>query len=176
MITTLLVLAVFVFLSALLLVGARGFSEKLASVEELSWRLEPVNLEALKNLLNPDEDLYLERHLDRRELRSVRRERAVVAAGYVWRIAGNAAHVLHAAELAAKSATPEVAEEGARIAAYALRTRLMALKAMAVLGGSFLFPGRPGAAGLLEGYSALSLDIYYLTHSIPHVIRQQRVS
>lgn len=163
MITSLLIAVVLLFLFTILFIGARGFAEKLNGLDELSSRLKPVNVEALRNLLDPAQDVYLVQRLSKRDLRSVRRERAIVAIEYVWRIAGNAALLMRAADLANRSSSPEIATAGARIANSALRTRLLALRTLFSLTLAVILPGQPLGSTVLQQYTSLDTDVHLLT-------------
>jgi hypothetical protein len=148
------------FLVTVLVVAARGYADKFDSVDELSSRLAPVNLEALRVLLDPAQDAYFAQHLSSRDLRSVRRSRNVVALEYVWRIAGNAAQIIRLAELASRSPSPEISSSAARISNDALRTRLLALQAISILLWGIVMPGPPLLrVPMLQQYTNLNADI-----------------
>jgi hypothetical protein len=162
MITILLVGSILVFLATVLAIAARGYADKFDSIDELSARLAPVNLQALRNLLDPVQDEYFAQHLNYRDLQSVRRGRDLVALEYVWRIAGNAAQIIRVAELAAKSSSPEISSNAARISNDALRTRLLALQAISILIVGIVIPGPPLRVPMLQQYTNLNAEIYLL--------------
>jgi hypothetical protein len=166
MTTILLVVAVFMFLTGVLFFGLHGFVWRTGGAPDLATQLKPVNIDALKNLLDPAQDIYLSKHLGARELRMVRRERALVLIEYVWLIAQNAATVLEAAELARKSPNTETVAEGARMANLALRVRLAALYGLWRLTLTWIWPGRLVGTSIVDGYSALSGDIQRLRQSV----------
>lgn len=165
MINILLFGSILLFVGTVLVIGARGYADKFESLDELSLRIKPVNVEALRNLLDPAQDDYLAQNLNSDDLRSVRRSRNLVAIEYVWRIAGNAAQVVRVAELASRSASPEIASAGIRISNGALRTRLLALKTISVLLMGVVIPGRPFRVPVLQHYSNLNSEIYVLTEA-----------
>jgi hypothetical protein len=165
MITLLLIACIFFFLATVLLIGVRGYTDKFESLDELSSRIEPINVEALRNLLDPAQDDYFVRHLNPRDLRWVRRHRNLVAIEYVRRIARNAAQVIRVAELATRSSSREIASAGSRIANSALRTRLLALKTLSMLWLGVVIPGRPLGVPMLQQYANLDSEVYLLSRS-----------
>src|SRR5271156_6771797 len=83
--------------AAVSLVFILGFvvSRSLQPAEEpgLEARIQPVDIEAFRNLINPSEDDHLRRRLPSAEFRHVRRARLRAAAAYV-QVAGRNATVL----------------------------------------------------------------------------------
>src|SRR5215471_19960153 len=85
--------------------------------------IEPIDVEAFRNLVNPTEDEYLHRRLPAAEFRRVQRERLRAAAAYI-RVAGRNAAVLVAIGQAALSASDAATAEAARqLVDNALRLR-----------------------------------------------------
>jgi hypothetical protein len=162
MINALLIGAILVFLATVLVIGVRGYADKFESLDQLSLRISPVNVEALRNLLDPVQDEYFAQNLASSDLRWVRRERNLAAIEYVWRIARNSAQVIRVAELASKSASPEIASAGIRISNDALQTRLLALKTVSILVAGLVFPGRPLHVPVIQQYSSLNAEVYSL--------------
>lgn len=162
MINILLIGSILVFLATVLAIAVRGYADKFDSLDELPSRLAPVNLEALRNLLDPVQDNYFEQHLSARDLRSVRRGRNLVALEYVWRIAGNAAQVIRVAELASRSSSTEISSTASRISNDALHTRLLALQTISILLFGIVIPGPPLRVSVLQRYSNLNAEIYLL--------------
>ena len=75
--------------------------------------IEPIDVEAFRNLVNPTEDEYLHRRLPAAEFRRVQRERLRAAAAYI-RVAGRNATVLVAVGQAAMAASDQRTAEAAR--------------------------------------------------------------
>jgi hypothetical protein len=75
--------------------------------------IEPIDVEAFRNLVNPTEDEYLHRRLPAAEFRRVQRERLRAAASYI-RVAGRNATVLVAVGQAAMAASDQRTAEAAR--------------------------------------------------------------
>lgn len=78
-----------------------------------SPRIEPIDVEAFRNLVNPTENEYLHRWLPSVEFRRVQRERLRAAAAYI-RVAGRNATVLIAIGQTALAANDEKTAEAAR--------------------------------------------------------------
>ncbi len=160
--------AVVILLVGIILFGVIGSARKLRNFDDLQNRLEAVNTEALRNLLDPVQDSYLAQRLTPGQLRSVRRERSIVAIEYVWKIARNAALIMSAAELASRSPSQDVAASAVRIANAALRTRFLALQTVGHLALTVVLPGRPVGESVLRKYVDLDSDIHSLTLAKAH--------
>ena len=76
-------------------------------------KIEPIDIEAFRNLVNPTENEYLRRRLSAAEFRTVQRERLRAAAAYI-RVAGRNAGVLVGIGQAALSAKNGATVEAAR--------------------------------------------------------------
>lgn len=168
MITIILITTVFVFLGTVLFLGLRGFVGR-ADVRGLSTRLKPVSIDAMRNLLDQEQDRYLASRLTPVQMRHIRRERAIVLIEYVWRIAQNAALALQASESLSRSRSREMAEKGVQIANTALRIRLLALYSLWFLTLSVVWPRAPLSINIVDGYSMLSFDIDFLNAANPTV-------
>jgi hypothetical protein len=75
--------------------------------------IEPIDVEAFRNLVNPREDEYLHSQLPAAEFRRVQRERLRAVAAYI-RVAGRNATVLGAVGQAAMAASDQRTAEAAR--------------------------------------------------------------
>ena len=158
-----LILSILVFVATLLLIGVRGFRNAPESLDQLPSRLKPVNVEALLNLLDQEQDAYFAQCLSPGELRWVRRNRNIVAIEYVWRIVENAALLVRVGELAMKSPSLEISRAGEQIANSALHTRLLALKTTAHLAGGVIIPGPPMSIPMAQDYLNLNTQLFRLS-------------
>lgn len=79
----------------------------------LARRIEPIDIEAFRNLVSPAENEYLHRRLPAAEFRRVQRERLRAAASYI-RVAGRNAAVLVAIGQAALNTQDTATAEAAR--------------------------------------------------------------
>ncbi len=156
MMTWVLLFVLVVFFLSFAVLAARGFVGNLRSVEDIGTHIRPVNVAALENLLDPGQDAYLARNLNARDLRALRRERALVAMEYVARIAKNSAYFMRAGVLAMRSSDPAMVAAGRQLVNPALQTRLIALRAWTALAFQAMFPGAPQALAFLQNYSELT--------------------
>jgi len=108
---------------------ARGL--QLRSRANLSPRIQPINIEAFRNLANPAEDRYLRRHLPPRSFHAVRRARLRAMIAYIEAVAGNAAVLIRMGQAAAASADPATALAARQVVNDALLFRRNAVYAMA---------------------------------------------
>src|SRR5437868_4676551 len=77
--------------------------------------IRSIDMEAFRNLVDPEEEQFLRDHLPPIEFRAIRRERARAALAYV-RSAGHAAVVFaKAGQVAQRSSDPVIAESGMQI-------------------------------------------------------------
>lgn len=164
-----LIIALAALAAALFLIRvSRGHAQAISSLEELSGRTKPVDMEAFRNLLNPVETQFLRQHLPPKAFRVVQRERTLAAAEYVQRIAQNAAVLLRLGQAARVNADPEVAQAATAIVERALMVRMIAMRALVKLYLQSLFPG-------IEFTTVDVLDRYRrLTDSTVLLVRLQR--
>jgi hypothetical protein len=167
--TLVLVIVLAALAAALFLVRvSRGHAAAIASLEDLSGRTQPVDIEAFRNLLDPSETEFLRRHLPGSVFRQIQRERTFAAIDYVKRIAQNAAVLLRLGQAARTNPDPEVAHTAAAMVERALLVRIIAMRALAKLYLQTVLPG--------FDYSSIDiLDRYRrLTDSTVLLVRLQR--
>jgi hypothetical protein len=123
----------------------------------LARKIEPIDIEAFRNLVDPTENEYLQRRLSRAEFRKVQRERLRAAAAYI-RVAGGNAAVLVAIGQAALSANDGATVEAARqLVNNALLLRRNATVALLRIYVALAWPHSAlAAAPVLHGYEQLS--------------------
>ncbi len=105
-----------------------------------SRTLQPVDLDAFRNLVDPYETNYLRTNLPPREFRQLQRQRLLAALEYLGCLAGNSMVLLRAGQLARLSADPLVAEEARKLVSSAVVLRLQSFRAMLVLSTALAFP------------------------------------
>lgn len=128
-----------------------------ANLENPTARIRSIDIEAFRNLVDPEEEEYLRSHLPWIEFRSIHRERLRAAIEYVACVAGNAAVLMQVGESARRSADPAVAEAGQKLVDNALRLRIQAFQAMIRLGVGIVLPGvRISAAPVAERYEVIA--------------------
>lgn len=123
----------------------------------LTGRIQPIDIEAFRNLIDPAEDEYLRRRLSRSEFRTVRRERLRAMAAYV-RVAGhNAAVLVRIGERALAASDPHTAEAARQMVNNALLLRRNSTLALLKIYGALAWPNSGlAAAPVLNGYERLS--------------------
>lgn len=141
----------------LLLLAARGQGVGISQLDDLAGRTRPVDLDAFRNLIDPQEEEFLRECLSPGEFRIVQKERLHAAVEYVAKTAHNAAVLLRLGEAAMRSPNPQIASAGRRLVETAVRLRLYALLCVAKLRVRMALPGMPLSVGrLLDNYQRLS--------------------
>lgn len=160
LILVLLGLVALVFLVRL----ARGQRSKTRGEEDLTGRIQPVDIEAFRNLIDPKEERFLRSNLSPAEFRKVQRERLRAAIEYVSCAARNATVLVGIGEAARQSADPAIAEAGEKLVDSAIRLRLFSLQAIAKLYVGMILPGvRLTPVGLAENYEQLTGQVRVLS-------------
>jgi len=152
--------AIFVGLSflalALVLFAAKGRSQPVTKLEDLAGKTRPVDIEAFRNLIDPDEEEFLQANLSGAAFRAVQRERLRAALDYVGCATHNAAVLLRLGEAALRSPDPEIARAGQQLVDSALRLRLYASLCMLKLWVGIALPEAHLSPGrLLDSYQHL---------------------
>ena len=122
-----------------------------------SLRIEPIDFEAFRNLVNPTENEYLHRRLPSSEFRRVQRERLRAVAAYI-RVAGRNATALVSIGQAALASNDERTAEAARqLVDSALLLRRNTTFALMKINFALAWPSVGlSAAPLLTGYERLN--------------------
>ncbi|MFZ0955612.1 MAG: hypothetical protein WAN60_04670 [Candidatus Sulfotelmatobacter sp.] len=131
-----------------------------AAKAELGAQIEPIDVVAFRNLIDPAEDEYLRRHLSAAQFRVTQRARLRARAAYV-RVAGrNAAVLIRMGQTALATSdvrtTNEVREAALRLVNEALLLRRNAGFALLRIYADMAWPNRSAAAaGLIDRYERL---------------------
>ena len=140
--TATLILVVFAVLAlGLFLVKLPGSVTGKTDEAGLIQQLQTVDLEAFRNLIDPDEEQFLRANLPPPEFRAVQRQQMRAAADYVAGVSRNAAILLRLGMAARRSPEPRIAEAGRHLVDNALRLRLYSLMAAGKLYARIAFPG-----------------------------------
>jgi len=134
-----------------------------ASKADLAAQLEPIDVAAFRNLIDPAEDEYLRQHLSAAQFRVTQRARLRARAAYVW-VARRNAIVLNRmgqTALATSSARPtndvRIREAALRLVNDALLLQRNAGFALLRIYADMAWPNRSTAtAGILDRYERLS--------------------
>ncbi len=156
--TVTLILVLFGLVALGFLVGlARRRSSELAETGQLAIRLQPVDVDAFRNLVDPSEEQFLRAHLPPDVFRRIQRERLRAAIAYVSCAARNAHILVRVGEAARFSSDPAIAAAGEKLVNSAIQLRLYALRTVAKLYAGILLPGAQfSGAGVAENYERLT--------------------
>ena len=121
--------------------AVRSRGEHITNVAELQGRIRPVDILAFRNLVDPEEESFLQSRLPAREFRVIQRERIRAAIEYVQCVAANAAILLRLGEAARLSAEPEIAKAGRELVETASKIRILSLSVGLKLRVRLVLPG-----------------------------------
>jgi hypothetical protein len=132
-----------------------------ASKAELESQIEPIDVAAFRNLIDPAEDEYLRRHLSAAQFRVTQRARLRARAAYVRVASRNAAVLIRMGQTALATsdarAPNEVREAALRLVNDALLLRRNAGFALLRIYADMAWPNRSATtAGLIDRYERLS--------------------
>jgi hypothetical protein len=131
-------------------------SLQISSGTGLAGQIQPVDVEAFRNLVDPAEDDYLRRRLPAAEFRIVRRQRLRAMAAYV-QVAGRNAAVLVRIGQAAMTGDSQTADAARRLVNSALMLRRNAAFALLRIYIALAWPNSGLAAvPVLHGYERLN--------------------
>ena len=124
----------FFLLLAFLLLATFGYIAKrrrgpLPDLDAALLTIRSLDIEAFRNLLDENEELYLEAHLQRGQFRRIKRERAIAALAYLRVLSDAGLQFARFGSTAQQSEDPEVAASGRQIANSAIQLRLRAIEA-----------------------------------------------
>lgn len=120
---------------------SRKRAKVLADLDTLPSLTRPVDVHALRNLLDERQTRFLRSRLPFWQFCRIHRERTLAAAEYVDRIAKNAAILLHLGQLGRMSEDPEVARAAKDIVERALLVRMIAMQTLFKLYLQSVMPG-----------------------------------
>jgi hypothetical protein len=142
---------------ACILLLAKGRAGSSGKVEHLAKNLRSVDVEAFRNLTDPDEEQYLRDHLGAGDFRRIQRARIFAAIEYVSCVAQNAAILIRLGDAARRSPSPSTAEAGEKLVDTAIRLRLYAFHAMVKLYLALVVPGpRISPVRIAESYEQMT--------------------
>jgi hypothetical protein len=156
MITSIIVAIAAVLTLFFLLKSARGQEAPIRKIEELVNRTEPVDIQAFRNLIDPQEEDYLRANLPITEFRQVQRARMRAAIDYVRRTSHNAALLIRIGQATRKHSNPEIVRAAEQLANSALLLRIYSMLALAYFYGRILAPTlRLGSSSFVDRYEGL---------------------
>jgi hypothetical protein len=123
----------------------------------LKAQIQPIDVDAFRNLIDPAEDHYLRRHLPTAEFRTVRRERLRAMAAYVQTAGRNAEILVRMGQSALTSTDAHTAEAARQLVNDALLLRRNAVFALLRIYAALAWPNSGlAAAPVLHGYEQLN--------------------
>jgi hypothetical protein len=156
-ITLILVLVAFLALGFFIIRLVRGRASTPEIVENPTEHIRSVDVEAFRNLVDPEEEEFLRTSLSRADFRRIQRERLRAAVEYVSCAAHNAAILLRVADAGRRSSDPATAEAAHKLVDNALRLRLYALHVIPRLYLGMILPGaRISPVGVAERYEQMT--------------------
>lgn len=156
---TLAIILVIAAAVALVVIFRISFSRALRPKADasLAQRIQPLDVEAFRNLVDPAEREYLRRWLPAAEFREVQRKRLRAMAAYVQVAAQNAAILVGIAQNALESSNPQTADAARQLIDNALLLRRNATFALMKIYIAMAWPDSNMAAmPILNGYLQLS--------------------
>jgi hypothetical protein len=159
-------LAILIILAALfslvVIVGVAASRSLLPSGQNLDC-IQPVDLAAFRNLIDPAENEYLRRRLPAREFRRVQRKRLRAADAYVQTAARNAAFLVRMGQMALSSADAPTATAARQLVDEALLLRRNAAFVLLRIYVALAWPTAGfAAAPILDGYNRVAASAMLL--------------
>jgi len=126
-------------------------------------QVHPVDVQALRTLLDRDDEMFLRENLSYGGFCRLKRKRIRVTAKYVGRVAGNAAVIMRLGESARLSPDQNVAQAAVQVMDLAAQIRMQCLLAFAKLAAEFAVPSlQLTPATLVPRYQALRENVLRL--------------
>ena len=157
MIITLILVALAFLALGFLISLTRGRARTAEALENPTEHMRAVDVEAFRNLVDPNEEEFLRTNLPPVEFRRIQRQRLRAAVEYVSCAAQNAAILLRLADAGRRSSDPATAEAAEKLVDNAVRLRLYALHAIPRLYLGMILPGsRISSVRIAEGYEQMT--------------------
>lgn len=147
--TTFIILFLVVLLLSTLIFSSVKRARSSNALESLLSRTRSVDIEAFRNLIDPEEESFLRRQLPGSEFRSIRRERMLAATEYVRAASFNASVLIRLGEAARHHRDPEIARAGQELVNTATQLRLYSLLALCKLWALILLPSTALSLGAI---------------------------
>jgi hypothetical protein len=156
--TLAIILIIFaVFVAVVMYVEYRRHKQQLSVQPKPAKQIQPIDIEAFRNLVDPAETDYLRRRLPLWEFHSVQRQRLLAMFAYVSTVHSNAAFLITIGNRALSTADPNTVEAAQQLADHAMLLRRNAFYALVQICIAWLWPGTPFAATqVFQGYVRLN--------------------
>jgi hypothetical protein len=157
MIITLILVAISFLALGFLFQLTRGRTPTAEVLKNPAEHIRAVDVEAFRNLVDPDEEEFLRVHLAAAEFRKIQRERLRAAVEYVTCAAQNAGILLRLADAGLRSADPATVAAAQKLVDNAMHLRLNALHAIPRLYLGMILPGsRISPVRIAERYEQMT--------------------
>lgn len=151
----LVIAAAFALLTILAITVSRGL--QVSRQPGLADQIQPIDIDAFRNLVDPAENAYLRRRLPDSEFRRVQRTRLLAMAAYIQTAGRNAAVLIRIGQSAVVDSDPNTAEAARRLLNDALLLRRHAAVALLRIYVALAWPPSSlSASPILTGYEHLS--------------------
>jgi hypothetical protein len=140
MTTTLLFVLIAFVLLVLFAYFAMRRTNRVPDLDQASTAIRSLDIEAFRNLVDPEEEAFLRARLPAGEFKKIKRERARAALAYVRALSSISLQFARFGDAARRSPDPVIAASGKQIADSAIYLRLRALDAGAQLMLAAAFP------------------------------------
>lgn len=135
---------VFVLIALVMMVSFAYFAmrrpKSFAEFNQAHAAIQALDVQAFRNLVDPEEEAFLRTSLPAADYRRIKRERTRAALAYVRELSTASLQFARFGDAARRSADPAIAESGRQIANSAIALRLGALHATVRLTASAAFP------------------------------------
>ena len=163
MIITLLLIVVAFLALGFLVKLAKGQAASSQALENPAEHIRAVDVEAFRNLVDPEEEKFLRTNLSPAEFRRIQRERLRAAVDYVSCAAQNAAILVRLADAGRHSSDPATAEAAGKLVNNAIRLRLHASLAIPRLYLGMILPGvHISPVRVAESYEQMTRQVVLL--------------
>jgi len=137
-------------------------------IQNPAGQLRSVDVQAFRNLIDPQEEDFLRTRLRPAEFRKIQRERLRAAIEYISCASHNAGVLLRLSDAASQSSEPATVAAAERLRENATRLRLNALQATGRLYLALAFPSAPAyAARVAESYEQMTRQVVMLGLKYP---------
>src|SRR5579864_5528712 len=124
---------------------------------DLARQIQPIDIEAFRNLVDPDENSFLRRRLPAETFRAVQRERLHAMAAYVRTVGRNADILIRISQSALHSSDARTVEAARQLINQALLLRRNVFFALARIYVALAWPTSGlGAVPLVDSYERMS--------------------
>ena len=151
----------------LLLLAIRRRHVEVRDIHSAEVAMVAVDIEAFRNLIDPEQDEFLRSNLNPRDYRRIQRARSLAAADYLRQVAFNAGVILRLGESVRSGHESSVESQGSELVAAAASVRLHCLMALFHAYAGVLLPGVSiSIATIADSYDHLTMQFGAVRRSL----------